>query len=273
MCNKIILTVFFLVNLVSAQEKSFPILEPSDIPGGSIERTDYYNGNSLWGLINGGADIYLEYGFDELAFQSVDWMEENFRIEIYKMNNEESAFGIFSVSRFKCDINDTLTKYICITPYQVQAAVGKYYISVANNTGSNEVMQKTIHIFAKIFEKTNEQLIDLPALFDCDYIKPYADKLKLIKGELGLQNGFPMWYDLLAEYSGFRLVVATIDDGDNRTYVSQIKFSDEEVKNKFIGENPPSDKVTIKNISADEIIYVKADSMDTEVENLLGEYN
>ena len=69
---KLFLCILFAAfSASSAQDKDdFPILSVGDVEGMKIERTEYYDGNALWGLINGGADIYLEYGFDELAFQT-----------------------------------------------------------------------------------------------------------------------------------------------------------------------------------------------------------
>ena len=94
---RLLLAIFLgAASLSPAQEKNdFPVLCVEDFEGINIERTEYYDGNALWGLINGGADIYLEYGFDELAFQTVEWLEQHFRVEIYLMTDEEAAFGIY----------------------------------------------------------------------------------------------------------------------------------------------------------------------------------
>lgn len=264
---------FLFVSFVAAQENdSFPLLNENDLPSCKIELMEYYNGNSLWGLINGGADIYLEYGFDKLAFQQIDYNGENFRIEVYRMQNKTGAFGIFSVNRFKCEINDTLTKYICITQYQVQAAVGKYYISIANNTGTDEALKLTVEIFEKILSKTNESEMKLPPLFDNDYFTHNSDKLKFIVGELGLQNGFPMWYDMLAGYSGYEFFVIPIEKDGKRIYISQISFSEEADTRKLMHESGSGNNVIIKTISPKEIIFVKGDSIDEDLKRIIDLY-
>jgi len=103
--KKLFLTYFiflFAVVIQFAQEEtSFPILSESDIEGGVITRTGYYDGEALWGLINGGADLYLEYGFNKLLLQLIEWKGYKFRIEIYRMKSPEAAVGIFSVAHCK----------------------------------------------------------------------------------------------------------------------------------------------------------------------------
>ncbi|MDZ7767485.1 MAG: DUF6599 family protein [Melioribacteraceae bacterium] len=100
-----------------------------------MTRSEIYVGEELWGLINGGADLYLEYGLDRTLLQEVVHNGKNYRIEVYGMTNIDAAFGIYSINKFNCGITDTLTKYICITPHQLQSAVGRFYISISNQSG------------------------------------------------------------------------------------------------------------------------------------------
>ena len=67
----LLIFIFSASIIFSQSEKEFPLLLDSDINGGKILRTSYYDGTSLWGLIDGGADIYLEYGFDKLLLQEI----------------------------------------------------------------------------------------------------------------------------------------------------------------------------------------------------------
>lgn len=251
----LLICLFAATTLVFPQnDESFPIISNADIENGTIEQTKYYDGNSLWGLINGGADIYLEYGFDKLAFQTINWQSHNFRIEIYRMDNNKSAFGIFSVSRYKCDINDTLTRFICITPYQVQAAHGRYYISLSNEKGTQEAMGLTINIFEKILSKTDEALFELPEVFNNEKDKLDYNRLKFIKGELGVQNGFSRWYDLFADFSGYEFYVCPVLNDNAASYMAQISFTNKDDADKFVKENFADDSSSVKFISETEFI-------------------
>lgn len=149
---KVITNIFFFVVLITstvAQTSNFPKLTKDDLPGIKIIREQTYDGSSLWGYINGGADIFLEFGFDKLLLQEVDINGLNFKIEIYKMNSPASAFGIYSVSHYKCEEKIKSVKYSCITQYQIQCAMNCYYISIINANGSNEEQAASNKIFGK----------------------------------------------------------------------------------------------------------------------------
>ena len=174
----------FTFPLFAQSEKPFPAIVESNIPGGTITRTNYYNGDALWGLIDGGADLYLEYGFDKLLLQEIEWRGIKFRIEFYRMNDEKSAFGIYSVSQYKCDKNDILTKFICITPYQIQSALGKIYVSVANDKGNNEAEKLSLQLFNNILSGTTETLFDIPDYLLRTYNNRIDYGIKIVKLKL-----------------------------------------------------------------------------------------
>lgn len=52
---------------------------------------------SLYGYINGGAELYLEYGFDTLLVTELVIEGSDIKAEVYRMKDPEAAFGIFSV--------------------------------------------------------------------------------------------------------------------------------------------------------------------------------
>jgi hypothetical protein len=55
--------------------------------------------NDLFTLIDGGADIYLEYGFRKvLSVEYLDTAEQMLRMEIYEMTDAPAAFGIYSLN-------------------------------------------------------------------------------------------------------------------------------------------------------------------------------
>ncbi len=210
MTRKIFLYIFLIIlistiNLYPQMDTDFPSIAQQDIPGGIISKSSYFDGDGLWGHINGGADLYLEYGFDKLLFQDIDWKDHNFRVEYYRMKSPESAFGIYSTSIFKCSKRDTISRYVCISPYQVQSALGRFYISIANNKGTKEATKLTIELFSTINRKSAEQPYELPKLVGDNFLEDNLLNIKLVKGNLGIQNGFPELSGLFEEFSGYSL--------------------------------------------------------------------
>lgn len=58
-----------------------------------------YRGENLYEYINGGAEIFYEYGFIQLAAQTYRLDDRSITVEIYEMEHPKAAFGIYSVQR------------------------------------------------------------------------------------------------------------------------------------------------------------------------------
>ncbi|MFA9455106.1 MAG: DUF6599 family protein [Candidatus Aminicenantaceae bacterium] len=76
-------------------------LVPEDM-GGWVRHgaAQAYTGDDLFTYINGGAEIYHEFGFEEVVVQ--DYRTDQggaISLEIYRMTDPESAFGIFTFKR------------------------------------------------------------------------------------------------------------------------------------------------------------------------------
>ena len=265
----IVINILFSTISVGQTDKGFPVLSDTDFEGIKIPRTEYYDGNSLWGLIDGGADLYLEYGFNELGFQEVEWKGFNFRVELYRMLDDTSAYGIFSASRYKCASRDTITKYICVNPFQVQAAVGDYYISIANDKGTNEAQSVTLKIFSKIVSKMEEHYFAMPPFFDKEIFSLYIHNFKVVKGELGFQNAFPMWEEMFEDFENYEADILPIEDERGFAYVSLINFRTEKDAKRFVADNPEGDTRIIKMISSSKMIFIETNMNKNDLEEIL----
>lgn len=256
-------SVFFLL-LISFQLSfaqtidDFPSISASDFADLKISRANVYDGESLWGHINGGADLYLEFGFDKLLFQEVIWKSIVYRVEFYRMIDEVSAFGIYSVSLFKCARRDTISKYVCLNPYQLQSALGPYYISISNNKGTSDAMEFSVQLFKTISHKWNGALFQFPKIFLLNEFSPLHSNLKIIKGSLGLQNGFPSWSEMFDEYKNYTVYLLPREVGKDYSFTALIKFESENDLERFSESNKHSGDQTfkrIKRLSGKELLY------------------
>ncbi len=84
----------------AAAKTSFPLPAAGEAdawtPSG---KTETFAGEGLYEHIDGGADIYLEYGFDELAIQKYNKGNEAVSLEVYRMSDPAAAFGIYTYNR------------------------------------------------------------------------------------------------------------------------------------------------------------------------------
>ena len=92
--------VFQLLIMLSifspCNDRNFPEIEGYQ-KDGEIET---YNPDNLYDIINGAADSYLKYDFEELSIIRYKGnADQSLRIEIYRHSNSANAFGIYSNER------------------------------------------------------------------------------------------------------------------------------------------------------------------------------
>ncbi len=247
---------FILSLLLGAQQKDFPQLNQDDVGGRKITRAEFYVGEELWGLINGGADLYLEYGLDRTLLQEVVYEEKSFRIEIYGMTDIDAAFGVFSINKFNCEKTDTLTKHICITPYQLQAAIGRFYISISNQLGDKDAQNYSLLLFESLLDKTEIENYTTPEYFQQPQFEQYQNQIKLIKGKLGLQNGFPRWEKYFNEFGNYEIVLLPIKVEEGFVNLAKVVFYSENDAERFLAINKNFSRV--KFISQKEFVLLES---------------
>ncbi|MCX6134872.1 MAG: hypothetical protein NTU47_13750 [Ignavibacteriales bacterium] len=201
-----------------------PVLTPRDFPSGVIVKTEYYSGKALFGYIDGGAELYLEYKFQKLGRQEIRLRNELIVAEIYQMAGPYEAFGIFSIQRFKCIPVDSASPYTCQSRYQLQAVLGDCYLSIVNESGSTAAQRAAVEIFKSYKAKIKPQTIPLPSLFHSAILAKNLSKLTVICGTLGIQNGISEWEPLFQGVSRFSLTFLPIERGNDRLTIVHIRF-------------------------------------------------
>lgn len=206
----ILISFFFLSLSASAQiPEGFPYVNKNNLEEGKIKSERTYTAESLFGYMNGGAELYLEYGFDRLVVSVLEVDDNEYKVEVYKMNTPEAAYGIYSVSVFRCDTSGLIKDYSCQTDYQIQVCKGQYYISIINDSGKPEAVGQGIELANKLVPLINTGSFETGAFLKDINLEEDFIKVTLIKGELGLFNGAYDWYDILQgleNYTGLVLV-------------------------------------------------------------------
>jgi len=222
----IVVILFSFLSFFSVTGTELPGLSEQDSV--RITRDEQYDGNSLWGLIDGGADVYLEYRFDKLRLQEVNYHGENFRIELYRMDNPEDAFGIYSVYTFTCQNPYGLFADHCKNAYQYQVLAGNFYINIMNETGTVTASKLGRQIGEKLAAKAGRSDFKLPELFSSVVMKEIKGKVKFMRGDLGLQNGFPAWNRRFAGIDSFKLYLLKGNYQEETFKLARISFSKEQ---------------------------------------------
>lgn len=262
--------VLYSLTVFGQSSDKFPQIFHNDLNNVEVVTSKYYKGESLWGLINGGADVYLEYGFDKLLFQEVKWKNKSFHVEIYKMKSPESAFGIYSISKYKCSSSNTDDRFICITPYQVQGCIGNYYISIANEVGDSISQEATLKIYEVIDNQIPKVEIQIPTKIKSNVNLNNYSKLKFIAGSLGLQNGYPNWSDLFENIEHFSFFLNEVTIDNEPIILAEIRFENKDEVETFLNNAKNyKDSFRIEKLSNGSVFIIDGKISKKGLKNLI----
>ncbi|MCF8223397.1 MAG: hypothetical protein K9J25_09645 [Bacteroidales bacterium] len=260
----IILATLLSFSTLAQIPEDFPYLEEDNIENVLKKPEKTFTTESLFGYMNGGAELYLEYGFDRLVVSEVMIDDSEYKVEVYRMNDPEAAFGIYSVSVFKCDTSNHIDDYSCQTPYQLQFCKGPYYVSIINPSGSSEAGMHSTKIASTLVDQIHERSFTVSDFLHGIPFKGEIIESTLIKGELGLSNGAYEWYDILANAQGYTGLIVKSQDEE----VLSLRFQEQEDQNAFLksldilSQPPVNDELSIGEgstlaVNYDNIIMIR----------------
>jgi|WetSurMetagenome_2_1015567.scaffolds.fasta_scaffold10669_5 hypothetical protein len=206
---------WFIVVPGAAQRVDMPHLASGDIPGLEVTQTGHFDGNALFGYMDGGAELYREFGFVDLTVQEMRIGEHQLLVELFRMRDSLAAFGIFSVSRGECSGDDTSAVYWCSSPGQALCAKGCYFFRVQRLTGESEGKGLADDVGRRLLRLLpDSEFILLPWCPTSPKAQTWQRKATLVRGPLGLQNSLPDWMDALEPggYSTITIVNWTLGD-------------------------------------------------------------
>lgn len=223
--------LFFSFSFLFAQEKYF--LQTEETGGGEILSQKIYDGASLWGYINGGADLYLEYGFQKLYLQEIRKNQHLYKVEIFLMKDAEAAYGVFSISRFKCRSDSSLTVMNCQTPHHLQFVRGSCYISISNQHGSDEEQAVMLFLCAQIVRKIPPAALSFPDEWTDSVYQNTAHAWMIVKGPIGLMNSYPDWLEWFERSAFVRMDILPVLRNGSFVTLTKVRFSDETALSVF----------------------------------------
>lgn len=187
---------------------------------------------SLYGYINGGAELYLEYGFDTLLVTEMVIEGSDIKAEVYRMKDPGAAFGIFSVSRFRCNGGARLTEHFCRSAYQLQFCKGPYYVSIINDTGSEADQERCTRLASLLIDNISEPSFDPSGFYDKGIDEETMKGAVLVRGPLGIYNGIPGLSDKLGSASEYTALF--IRNGQDT--IASLLFNSDNSAEKFLKE-------------------------------------
>ncbi|MBE0642200.1 MAG: hypothetical protein IH599_09195 [Bacteroidales bacterium] len=130
-----------------------------------LQNDRYFDGNSLWGYMNGGADLYLEYGFRALRVQDMVVDSQEIRLEIFRMDDPYSSRALYSALAAGLTDSSWNRPWI-FNPYQIQIVFNDCYINIVNFTGSERGLKACIELSELVGMRFSRLRIDTPPPLD-----------------------------------------------------------------------------------------------------------
>ena len=189
--------LLFFAPPISSQDRQ-PVF-PSDISGWELaEEIQVFSGDELFDYINGGAEIYFEYGFSRVSVADYERSEDMVTVEVYEMT--ESGFGIFSLLRSENDAAVDIGNGCALSDYYLLFWSGHCLVAVTAQTEFEGSAGAVLDIARAVAAGLPAEGA-LPAILD---LLPVENRLpgseKYIVGPIGLQNVSVLASRLLAGY-------------------------------------------------------------------------
>jgi hypothetical protein len=132
---------FFLSN--AAENSLFPELQ-----GWKMKVNDkVYNSGDLWELIDGAADIFLSYYFEDLHIAEYTKKNQIIRVELYKHKTFEDTYGIYTAERMPDYPQVTVGSQGYKSQGVLNFMAGNYYVKIMS-AGVAEVDEPTLAMVA-----------------------------------------------------------------------------------------------------------------------------
>lgn len=159
----------------------------------------YVKGEDLFFMIDGGAEIFYEYGFKQAIAQGYKKKDGKpgggFNLEIYEMSDPEAAYGIYT---FKTGSNGSplnIGDEGLLEDYYLNVWKGNFLVTITGFDSGKETIDNIIDAAVVVAAKIKTigpahvpPLIDKLPIAYKNYLKPNG--IKYFKGNLGLFNQY-----------------------------------------------------------------------------------
>lgn len=179
----------------SSLEISLYLPESGIIDGWERVRDLYsYRGEDLFSYINGGAEIYHEYGFTQVVVQDYkNAHERSLSVEIYEMTNPEAAYGIYSFKKSSDGVSWDNTEEGRLEGYYLNFWKGPYLVTITGFDEDAETVEG-INAIAKTIKDNIPDSGDIQKPQLMNKLPPkdlIPGSEKYFRGRLGLFNSYP----------------------------------------------------------------------------------
>ncbi len=112
-----------------------------------------FEGADLYGHINGGAEVFLELGFDRLDVQAYSNGKKKISVETYWMTDRAAALGIYLMKCGKETRDSSFQERHTVNEYQLFFQRGSVYVTINSPSGEAEPAKALIPFGQRVAER------------------------------------------------------------------------------------------------------------------------
>jgi hypothetical protein len=149
-----------------------------------------FSANDLYGHINGGAELFLEFGFIDLLVQRYTDGRHEIGLELYRMDSPTAALGIYLMKCGKEMADPELPGRNTVNNFQTLMILHNYYIQVINAAGDSSVSPVIKKIYRRLSEGVGKPMSESEMLQRLPQEFQIPGRLRLFRGPYALQAIF-----------------------------------------------------------------------------------
>lgn len=153
-----------------------------------------YEGEDLYIYIDGGAEIYQEYGFRRVILQDYKNAKgKSVSLEIFEMAAPSAAFGMFTFKRSGSGKTVSLSASAELEAYYLNFWKGRFLVTLTGFDEAQETIDGLLAVAGIVDSKIHDQgaVPGLVAALPEKGLRPGS--VKYLKGLLGLNNIYPFY--------------------------------------------------------------------------------
>ncbi len=219
----------------------------------------------LYGYIDGGAEIFFEFGFDQLHVQTYDATrvgashsaEIQLKIEIYRMIDPTAAAGIYYLKCGKETPDPHFKERHTINRFQMLFKRDRYFVLV-NNVDGSEAGRPGMLDFARYISGGMPVDRPLALLRDLPREGLIEDSIRLIRGPFGMQSIYTLGEGDILQLRPDRIAVAARyrDTAGEHTRIFADYRNAESARSVFANLRKNLDSyLRVQSESADSIVF------------------
>jgi hypothetical protein len=153
-----------------------------------------FTGEELFSYIDGGAEIYYEYGFRRVLVQDYrDSTGQAISLEIFEMLSPESAYGIYRFKTSRQGRHLDLGDECQLADYYLNLWKGYFLVTITGLDATKQAEPALLFFARRVESKIKEGASEPPLALLLPKDGLISQSLKYLKGPLGLYNVYPFF--------------------------------------------------------------------------------